>query len=316
MSFDIIYVNYKSTDYLLKSLKSVFVSLNGLSANVYVQDNNSEDNVDRIWEIFPEVRLSKNDQNLGFSKAVNQALKLSTSRYILLLNPDTLITDGFFEPVIQYLDSNTGVGILGPKVLNTDKTIQGSARTFPTIATALFGRNTLLTKLFPHNWITLKNVLTNTSDGITPVEVGWVSGACMMLRRQALNDVGYLDERFFIYWEDTDWCKRMWQKGWKVVYFPQTSVLHHVGGSTRKKPIRSLFEFHKSVYRLFTKYNKPYLRFLNPLVIGALALRLTLVLFVNRIGAWPGMLWSIMRASVLRGHGIKRVASQRLQGKK
>ena len=138
-------------------------------------------------------------------------------------------------------------------------------------------------------------MLTTKSDGRTPMEVDWVSGACILLRRQALNDVGYLDERFFIYWEDTDWCRRMWQKGWKVVYFPQTTVLHHLGGSTRKKPIRSIFEFHKSVYRLFTKYNKPSLRFLNPLVIGALSLRLTLLLFVNRMGMWFGKLQSLMR---------------------
>ena len=195
-----------------------------------------------------------------------------------------------------------------------DGTVQGSARSFPTPLTALFGRASLLTRLFPNNPITRANILTTNSDGKTPMQVDWVSGACVLMRRKAFDEVGYLDEPFFLYWEDADLCRRMWQKAWKVVYFPQATVFHHVGGRTRKKPIRSIFEFHKSAYRLINKYNNPFLRFLNPLVIGALALRLTLVLFVNRIGAWSGGIQSFMRASVLKGFGIKRLPSQRLRG--
>ena len=109
-------------------------------------------------------------------------------------------------------------------------------------------------------------------------------------------------------------CKRMWQKGWKVVYFPQATAYHYVGGSTRKKPIRSILEIHKSVYRLFDKYNNPSLRFLNPFVISALALRLALVVFINRMGAWHGKLQSFMEASALRNRQTRRMPNQGLRG--
>jgi GT2 family glycosyltransferase len=293
---DIIIVNYESSEFLDRCLRSVYDSSNGIPINVFVQDNSPNNGIDSVGVTFPQINLKKNRYNMGFARAANRALARGSAPYILLLNPDTMVSDGFFESVLRYIEDNEDTGIVGPKILNLDGTVQGSARSFPTPLTALFGRASLLTKLFPNNRISSTNILTSKSDGRTPMEVDWVSGACILLRRQALNDVGYLDERFFIYWEDTDWCRRMWQKGWKVVYFPQTSVLHHVGGSTRKKPIRSIFEFHKSVYRLFTKYNKPSLRFLNPLVIGALALRLTLALFVNRIGSWSGKLRSFIRA--------------------
>jgi GT2 family glycosyltransferase len=232
---------------------------------------------------------------MGFAKAINRALAKTSALYILLLNPDTIIQDGFFEKILKYIEDNEDAGIIGPKILNLDGTVQGSARNFPTPLTALFGRASLLTRFFPNNRITRSNILTARSDGITPMEVDWVSGACILLRRSALEEVGYFDERFFIYWEDADLCRRMWQKGWKVVYFPQATVYHYVGGSSRLKPIRSILEFHKSVYRIFNKYNNPHLRFLNPFVLVALALRLTLMIIVNKLGALSIKLQSLKK---------------------
>jgi len=311
---DIIIVNYESSEFLARCLRSVYDSTDGIPINVFIQDNGSKDDIDHVCVTFPQINLTKNDCNIGFARAINRALAHGSAPYILILNPDTIVSDGFFKSILRYIEDNEDTGIVGPKILDLDGTVQGSARSFPTPLTAVFGRASLLTRLFPNNRISSTNILTSKSDGRTPMEVDWVSGACMLLRRQALNDVGYLDERFFIYWEDTDWCRRMWQKGWKVIYFPQATVLHRVGGSTRKKPIRSIFEFHKSVYRLFTKYNKPSLRFLNPLVIGALALRLTLVLFVNRIGVWHGKLQSFMEALALRNRQTRRKSNQGLRG--
>jgi GT2 family glycosyltransferase len=121
-------------------------------------------------------------------------------------------------------------------------------------------------------------------DGSTLTEVDWVSGACMAIRREALDDVGLLDERFFMYWEDADLCKRMWESGWKVVYFPQPSVVHHIGGSSSNKMhIRTVLEFHKSSYRLFVKHAKGVYRLALPLAIWGLALRFLLVLFVQQM---------------------------------
>jgi glycosyltransferase involved in cell wall biosynthesis len=194
--------------------------------------------------------------------------------------------DDFFEPILNYMEEHPQVGIVGPKILNRDGSVQGSARVFPTPLTSLFGRNTLLSRWFPNNLITRRNVLTIRSDGITPMEVDWVSGACMVVRREAVDDVGLMDERFFLYWEDADWCRRMWNKGWKVVYFPQDSIVHYVGVSSTQAFLRSSFEFHTSSYKLFEKHNKASFWFMKPLAITGISLRLCLVVISNGIILW------------------------------
>lgn len=283
---DIIIVNYNSTDYLLKCLGSVYESLESISANVFVQDNGSKDGVDRISDLFPKVTLVKNGRNIGFASAVNKVLRQCSAQYVVLLNPDAFILKGFFGSILQYLKDNPDIGILGPKILDDDGKIQGSARSFPTPLTAFFGRKSLITKLFPNNPFTRSNVLTTLSDGKTPMEVDWVSGACMVINKNAIDKVGLLDERFFIYWEDADWCRRMWEAGLKVVYFPQSCVIHHVGISSDQLFLRSLFEFHKSVYHLFEKYNKPSFQIIRFLVINGLFLRFCFVVASSGVAIW------------------------------
>jgi len=283
---DIIIVNYNSTDYLLRCIKSIYGSLRELPAKVFVQDNASQDGVDRLKAEFPKVILSKNRYNMGFSRAINNALRQGDSPYIVLLNPDSYVMDGFFEPILRHMEENPDVGIVGPKILDHDGSVQGSARTFPTPLTGLFGRSSLLTRLFPNNRLTRENILTTRSDGKSPMEVHWVSGACMVVRRKAVDDVGLMDERFFLYWEDADWCRRMRRKGWKVVYFPESPVVHYAGASSEQAPLRSILEFHKSSYRLFEKYRKPSLWLLKPLAIVGLSLRLCFVLVSNGMRVW------------------------------
>jgi GT2 family glycosyltransferase len=278
---DIIIVNYKSTPYLLDCLSSVFGSFNGLSVNVFVFDNDSNDNVDQINESFPKTFLTKNTKNIGFSKAVNNVLKRTTSKYAVILNPDTIVDQEFLKSIVSYMDANPGVGIAGPKIFDQGGTIQGSARLFPTFHTVFFGRSALLTKMFPKNRFTCANLLTSTCDGKTPMEVDWVSGSCMTVRREALDDVGLLDERFFLYWEDVDWCKRMWKRGWKVAYYPEASIEHYVGGSSEQNLIRAIFEFHKSAYRYFKKYFKSYRLILKPVVFLGLSFRFFVLLFLR-----------------------------------
>ena len=283
---DIIIVNYNSTDYLLKCLGSVYESLESISANVFVQDNGSKDGVDRINDLFPKVTLVKNGRNIGFASAVNKALRQCSAQYVVLLNPDSIVLKGFFGSILQYLKDNPDIGILGPKILDDDGKIQGSARSFPTPLTAFFGRKSLITKLFPNNPFTRSNVLTTLSDGKTPMEVDWVSGACMVINKNAIDKVGLLDERFFIYWEDADWCRRMWEAGLKVVYFPQSCVIHHVGISSDQLLLRSLFEFHKSVYLLFEKYNKSSSQIIRFLVINGLFFRFCFVVASSGVSIW------------------------------
>jgi len=276
---DIILVNYNSTDYLLNCLGSIYDSLRESRVRVFVQDNASEDEVDRVASLFPQVVLSRNNSNMGFAKAVNVALKQSQAPYVALLNPDTIVTPGFFDLTLRYMEENSDVGVIGPKILHADGTIQGSARSFPTPLTGLFGRNAIFTRLFPNNIISQKNVLTNRSDGITPMDVDWVSGASMVVRREAIDQVGLLDERFFMYWEDADWCKRLRGSGWRVVYFPKASIVHSVGVSSEQLWPRTVIEFHKSAYRLFEKHARFPFAYTKPLVLFALGLRLVVVLF-------------------------------------
>jgi len=280
---DLIIVNYESTDFLHTCLSSVYDNLNGTKVNVHVFDNGSHDLVDLTETIFPKTTFLRHHRNLGFSGGVNRVLKKTSSPYIVILNPDTVVFEGFFESVIAFMERNPDVGILGPKVTNPDHSIQGSARAFPTFHSAFFGRKSVLTRMFPNNRFTSANILSNASDGRTPMEVDWVSGACMVVKREALDDVGLLDERFFLYWEDVDWCKRMWNKGWKVTYYPQATIQHAAGGSSERNLIRSIFEFHKSAYTYFVKNFKSPNLLIKPLIIAGLSLRFAGILLLQLV---------------------------------
>jgi len=254
---DIIIVNYNSTNYLLECLHSIYMSLGRkIAANVYVFDNASKDNVNVLKQQFPQVVLSKNKINIGFAKAVNYSISKTKAPYILLLNPDTRVGKNFFKFMLDFMEENPDVGIAGPKILEENGKVQGSARSFPTPMTAFFGRNSILTKVFPNNRLTRKNILNREINGDSPINVDWVSGACMMVRRKAIEGVGLMDEAFFMYWEDADWCRRMTQKDWHVVYFPGASIVHYAGKSSDRNLIQSIVEFHKSAYYLFNKYSQ------------------------------------------------------------
>ncbi len=274
---DIVIVNYNSTSYLLECLESVYRHLGDIPASICVEDNASTDDVYQIKHRFPDVILSCNSKNIGFAAAANQGMKKGQSPFVMLLNPDSYVLEGFFQKILSFLESNPQVALVGPKILDEDGAVQGSARSFPTPLTALFGRSSLLTRIFPRNPISTANILTHTCDGIQPIDADWVSGACMVVRRSAIDKVGYFDERFFMYWEDADWCRRMRDSGLKVVYFPQAVVVHHVGGSSNHLIFRSRVEFHKSVYLLFEKYNPSAVFSLKVLVLSGLMMRFCLI---------------------------------------
>jgi GT2 family glycosyltransferase/glycogen synthase len=278
---DIIIVNYNSTDFLLKCLESVYESIGDYSVTIRIQDNASSDQVHRISERFPTVNLFRNERNIGFAAAVNQALQNCASPYVILLNPDCYVLKGFFNDIISFMDRNPQVAIAGPRILDIDGSVQGSARSFPTALTSLFGRSSLLTRLFPDNPITRANLLTRRCNGVHPVDVDWVSGACMIVRKKAIDAVGVFDERFFMYWEDADWCRRMGESGWKVVYFPKASLVHYVGGSSNQLVFKSQIAFHKSAYLLFEKHNQSVPVFIKIMVMTGLFFRLCLVAVLN-----------------------------------
>jgi GT2 family glycosyltransferase len=271
--FHIIIVNYKSTDALIRCLQGVAQTIDfpGISCSIY--DNSCDDDILRAASRFPQFRIIRNHLNIGFAAAVNRGLRSSRASYIVLLNPDTNLGNGFFDIVFHYMENHRNVGVLGPKVLNEDGSLQESARAFPSVLTGLFGRTSLLSRLFPGNAMTRRNLLGHQADGDKPIEVDWVSGACMVVRRSAAETVGPMDERFFMYWEDADWCRRMREKGWGVRYCPAATLTHSVGKSSRARPIRSCLEFHKSAYRLHAKYARGGKRLFHPIVFGVIAMR-------------------------------------------
>ncbi|MBW1815070.1 MAG: glycosyltransferase, partial [Deltaproteobacteria bacterium] len=148
---DLVIVNYESTNHLLRCLESIYNSIGNISANVFVIDNGSGHDKHHIATLYPNVKITQNPQNVGFSKAVNQGLVKSSAKYVLLMNPDIVVRDDFFKSVLNYMEKNPDIGILGPKIFNADGDIEGSARAFPSLLTAFFGRKSILTRFFPNN---------------------------------------------------------------------------------------------------------------------------------------------------------------------
>lgn len=278
---DIIIVNYKSTEYLIKCIESIYRHLDGVRINIYIQDNETNNSIGAVENRFREVKIQRNTKNLGFGAAINQALRKCHAPYIVLLNPDTILPDGSLKKAIEFLSANRKIGVIGPRIYEQDGSIQGSARRYPTPWTSIFGRKSPLTRLFPKNPITKKEFLCFDCVNSEEIEVDWVSGACMIIRREAIHRIGGFDERFFLYWEDTDLCKRIKEAGWRVVYFPKAQIYHSVGKSSETKAIRSIFHFHRSCFRLFVKHSKMPINLLMPFAFSGLAARCLFVIALH-----------------------------------
>jgi GT2 family glycosyltransferase len=281
---DLVVVNYNSLELLHDCLASIKCSCNGSKPNIVVSDNGSDEPISYIRRTYTDISIVRNKENLGYSKAINAILSSTDAPYIVLLNPDTIVvSDYFFESIVDFMNSNPDVGILGPGIVNPDGSLQGSARSFPRFHSLFFGRRSLLTKIFPKSRLTCANILTSNLDDTNPVKADWVSGACMVIRREALEHVGKMDDRFFMYWEDVDWCKRMWDNGWKVMYWPEIKIMHHVGGSSDSRIIRSVFEFHKSAILYFEKHINHNRWILLPPIFTAIYARFLFILSLHLI---------------------------------
>ena len=315
-SIDIVIVNYNSSLYLEKCIQSIKMSDDRYDIVFHVVDNHSSDGIDRVVGLFPDVNFVLNKKNKGFAAAVNQALQCGTSPYVMVINPDAQIVPGFFQPIVDYMKRTPDVGIIGPQILNTDGSIQGSARAFPNMLTALYGRSSPLTRYFPNNPISRANIVTIESDGRTPQEVDWVSGACMLVRRKAIKTVGMMDETFFMYWEDADWCRRMWQSGWKVIYYPVVSLYHHVGKSSATRPLRSIYNFHLSSYHLYEKYSKGLTQYLLPLAFFALYTRGCMIAAWNMLQRYIFKRTSQVHTATRESTALSSLADKHLSRKK
>lgn len=241
---------------------------------VIVVDNASMDGTaETVRREFPQVKLIVNDENLGYTKANNIGIRQSRGKYILLLNPDTVVKPNALQALIECAEAHPDAGIIGAKLLNPDGSIQRSARSFPDIGAGLF-RNTFLGRLFPNNPFVRRYLLTDFSyDEVR--EVDWVSGAAMLVRRELFERIGLLDERFWAYCEDVDLCWRAWQAGFKVLFCPNAVIVHKIGRSSDQRLVASLIQHHKSMWLFYLKnYRKRYPLVLLPLIGLGILMRL------------------------------------------
>jgi GT2 family glycosyltransferase len=255
MDLSTVLVSYRSQDVLPASLRALATETEGRAAEVVVVDNASPDGtVPALEREFPAVRLIQNRDNLGYARAVNQGIAATTGEFVLVMNPDCELRRGAVGALIEHLRRHPAAGVAGPKILNPDGSLEYSARSFPDPLTFLFNRYSLLTRLFPNNRFSRRYLLTDW-DHATMREVDWVSGACMMVRRAAIDRVGAMDEAFFMFNEDVDWCRRMKLAGWSVAYVPDAVAVHHIGASRKKVAPRVIVERHRGMIRYFHKHH-------------------------------------------------------------
>jgi GT2 family glycosyltransferase len=225
-----------------------------LELEVFVVDNASADGTaEAVAREFPAAHLIANDANLGFVRANNQALALCRGRYALLLNPDAEACPGALSRLVAAADADSAIGVAGPTLLYPDGTIQPSRRRFPTLATALV-ESTVLQRWLGDSSMLRRFYVADRSDA-EEQDVDWLVGACLLVRREAILQVGLLDERFFMYSEEVDWCHRIRGAGWRVRYLPAAKVVHHEGKSSEQVPVTRHFYFHDSRCRYFRKHH-------------------------------------------------------------
>lgn len=236
-------------------LRSIYENTHDCAFEIIAVDNNSQDGtVEMLQTEFPKVRLIRNDHNAGFARPTNQALRVSGGKYALLLNNDTVILPNALDQLVAFMDAHPDVGICTPKVLNRDGTLQKQCRRSFATPWDLFCYFSGLSRLFPKSRLFARYLVTYEDEN-TVHSVDAVSGSCMLIRRQVIDQIGLLDERFFAYQEDTDYCFRCHQAGWNIYYYPPAQIIHYASqGGSRVNPYRSIYEWHRS-YLLYYRKN-------------------------------------------------------------
>jgi len=248
-----IVVNWNTKDYLSKCLKSIYDNIGNINAEIILVDNGSTDGSDKLAiEQFQSIKLINNKNNLGFAKATNIGIVESKGRYICIINSDVVVLEGCIRRLLKYMENNRNIGIIGPKVLNPDMTLQFTCKEFPNLWNT-FCRAVALDKLFPKSKVFGSFFMTYFNyNYIKKVDV--LTGCFWMVRKRSIVDVGLLDERFFIYAEDKDWCKRFKDKNWDVIYFPEAKIIHFGGSSSSKAPERFYIEMYKANIKYWQKH--------------------------------------------------------------
>ncbi len=246
----VVIVNWNTRELLRNCLASLRDNTSALVLETFVVDNGStDDSVEMVRADFPEVIVVENGRNLGFARANNVALRRARGRFFLLLNSDTIVNKGALEGLLSTMEADPSIGIAGLQLLNEDGTLQNSLCNAPTLLTEL-GNKSLLRIINPGRYPGKEHRFSQ------PIEVESVIGACLMARREAVEQVGLLDEDYFFFLEETDWCARMQGAGWKVVHDPRYTIYHLQGRSAKKVNVRARIEYWRSRYTYFRKHSK------------------------------------------------------------
>ena len=254
-----ILVNYNAGNELAVALRSIQSDCAQVEWEAVVVDNASSDNSAAVVETFPRATLIRNPANVGFGRAVNQAAAVARAPRLLLINPDCRLVSGAISTLRSVLDAEPSCAVVGPRIFDPDGTVQGSARGDPDMLTGLFGRTGALRVLLPFLPVARRNVVGEDAvrTGASSVVVDWLSGACMLIRRDAFTAAGGFDERFFLYWEDADLCRRLRNRGFQVRYVPGASAVHQVGRSSQTARRSSIRAFHASAYLYYATHVAP-----------------------------------------------------------
>jgi GT2 family glycosyltransferase len=282
LEISVIIVNYNTHGYILLTLESVFRAIKNFKTEVIVVDNASTDgSVAEVQRYYPQTAIIQNPRNAGFAVANNIGLRRARGDFVLLLNPDTVVPGDVFELLVAFMNKNPDVGVAGCKILNADCTFSVDSRhSVPSPMTALW-KQLGFNRLFPKSKIFGRYNLTYLDpDETYPVDA--ISGSFMFLRRQIIEQVGLLDEEFFMYGEDLDYCYRINQTTWKVYYFAGTVILHYKGESTNKNTFRYSWNFSRSLFLFYRKHFRYHFSFLmHGIVLLGVSLRSVLVFLKN-----------------------------------
>jgi N-acetylglucosaminyl-diphospho-decaprenol L-rhamnosyltransferase len=255
----VIVVNFNSSRLTRRCLESAAADLGSRPWRAIVVDNASTDGDTASLTFLPSTTVLSNAANAGFGAAINQAAAASNAPLLWVLNPDCVVHPGAFDALTDTLTAHPECAIAAPQLLNADGSVQASARGNPTAWTGLFGRNTLLTKLFPSSAVARRNLPASdlVDAGVDSAPVDWVMGAAMLVRREMFDAVGGFDPRYFLYWEDADLCRRLWGRGWSTRYVPRARVTHDGGASARTQSAMAARAFHQSAYRYYRTHVVP-----------------------------------------------------------
>ena len=257
LQLSIIIVSWNVSDLLRDCLRSIATGRGELELEVIVVDSGSSDGTPQMVEEtfgnadFP-VRLIARPDNVGFPKGNNIGIRQARGRYILLLNPDTEVVDDALQVMVSHLEKNGDVGVVGPQLRYPDGSVQSSRRRFPSLATA-FWESTWLEPWAPGRLLERYYILDRSDNAAGDVD--WVVGACLLTRREVVEQVGLMDEDYFMYSEELDWCRRIKAAGWRVVYLPAAKVIHHEGKSSEQAVTARHINFQQAKLRYFRKFH-------------------------------------------------------------